>query len=116
MTKDAGRIRNSSSFVGLWAFFPINCEPKTSSIISIFLLRNSSLYAHSALIIQVSPSTFTFLYTISGFIQRFVTPNNVSGRSVATGIIASSMLNFITIYSVKSGSTSPSVSCCETGF
>ena len=46
----------------------------------------------------------------------FVTPNSVSGLRVATGIFTPFKSNLIIIYSVKSGSTSPSVSCCETGF
>ena len=60
---------------------------------------------------HISSLTLAFLYIISGLIQRFVTPNNVSGRRVATGIISLSMENLIMIYSVKSGSTSPNVSC-----
>ena len=46
----------------------------------------------------------------------FVTPNRVSGLRVATGIFTPFKSNLMMTNSLKSGSTSPSVSCCETGF
>ena len=72
------------------------------------------------------PETAALTYSASGSTHRFVTPNSVSGRRVAAGITAppalppspssSSSLNLTSVYSAKPGSTSPSVSCCETGF
>src|SRR5215510_3100660 len=51
-----------------------------------------------------------------GLTHMLVTPKRVSGLRVAAGKMLSPDLNFTTVYSLKSGSTSPIVSCWLTGF
>ena len=96
---------------------PTRSAPFTAPFTSTFLPRNSSLRAHSGETTHSSPSTSALAYSAPGLTHRFVAPNSVSGRSVAAGRISPpSPANLTRVYSVKSGSTSPSVSCWETGF
>ena len=115
-TNPAGSITTDSFLCGMAADLPARSAPLTSPSYDTCLLWNSSLRAHSGLTIHFSPSTVIFLYVMSGLTHRFTTPNIVSGLRVAVGITYSPSLNLISVYSVKSGSTSPSVSCCDTGF
>ena len=137
LTNRAGRMgRPAAPVPGADAVRPTRSAPRTEPVRTTVFPRNSSLRAHSAEIIHSSASPFSaappplppppdtdaLTYSAAGSTHRFVTPKIVSGRSVATGITAPppapppSSPNFTRTYSVKAGSTSPSVSCCDTGF
>src|SRR3989337_1980172 len=64
-------------------FFPANC-----SVFCFYKTPQKSFrYTNSLHPFSLLLDSFIFLYTVLGFTQRFVTPNNVSGRSVAVGMI-----------------------------
>ena len=99
------------------AYFPIISLPSISPIILTSFSKNSIFFTHSSDTIHVSLSTETFLYITFGLTHKLVTPKIVSGLNVVTGKINSPNLNLTRKFlSSIFGSTSPIVSCCDTGF
>ncbi len=88
-----------------------------SPIIFTSFSKNAILRAHCSETIHVSLSTVTFLYITFGLTHKLVTPKIVSGLSVVTGKTNSPNENLTRKFlSSIFGSTSPIVSCCDTGF
>ncbi len=115
-TNSAGRIRISRFVTGFLACLPISWLPLKVSATSTLRLRYRSFSTLSLLTTHFSLSTFAFTYSTFGFSHRLVTPKIVSGRKVAVGKIQSSCWNLMSVNSPISGSKSPCVSCCPTGF
>ena len=96
---------------GFSVHLPIKELPGITSVDEFSSIRCSNLNIESLLTIHFSLFSEIFTYSMSGLIQILVTPNIVSGRSVAATSFASSKANLIIVYSPISGSISPSVSC-----
>ena len=109
-TKEAGNNCIFMSVNGFSVHLPMSESPEIVSK-ELSATRCLNLDIESRLTIHFSSFNEIFTYSISGLIQRLVTPKIVSGRSVAVTNFASSNVNLIIVYSPISGSTSPKVSC-----
>jgi len=101
----AGSTGTSLPTTGTLHFFPIMSlpiiVPTTFTSFSVWFAIFSTPCFEST---HFSSPTIAMAYSTSGFTHMFVTPNIVSGRSVAAGRIISPISNFMTVNSRISAS------------